>query len=200
MNCVWLSKPPDLWPLHGRIKIALSDIIFTDVDGKTYIHKRGYPTDGATIPNILTSVWDPYDRQIIRSVLQHDIQYTLHDFDINFMQTRRMVDLRFYRSLKCEGWKYDHLWYVGVRMFGKYIWTKMSSDPDARAWYEATKQGELAIDEWIKKCIENPRSLEAVKYYDQIQNDLLRYFNRAYNDLRGFKQWYFSTDRGFALD
>ncbi|MFC1453840.1 DUF1353 domain-containing protein [Verrucomicrobiota bacterium] len=200
MSCMWLSKPPELYPLHKRIKIALSDITFEDDDGTVFIHKRGFPTDGASISYLLQLIWNPFNVAIIRSVLQHDIQYTEHDFNPFFIQTRKQVDRRFLRSLRCEQWDYSRLWYRGVRMFGGFIWLRMCKNQDALAWYTATQQGEEALDEWIEKCKENPRKLESVRYYDQIQNDLLRSFTHTYNDLRGLKLWYCSDDNDYDLD
>jgi hypothetical protein len=189
MNCAWLSFPPKLQSLSKHIKISLTDISFQDADGSIWINKRGFPTDGASIPYILEWIWDPFDVRVLRSVYQHDVQYVLHDFDPSFKQLRVEVDCRFLRSMKCEGWPASGMWYGAVRMFGAYLWKIRCQDPDAYAWFQATQQGEEAIDEWVKKCIENPQKLQAVRYYAQLRNDQLRAFRHIYNDLRGFKTW-----------
>jgi len=198
MNCIWLSLPPKLHQLTEHTKIVLSDIVFEDIDGITYINKRGFPTDGASIPYLLELIWNPFDMRVIRSVIQHDIQYVLHDFSPLFKQTRIQVDRRFLRSMHCENWEYSKLWYKGVRVFGQYIWCIKCKDADAITWYQATQQGEEAIDEWIKKCIENPRRLESVRYCEQIYRDKLRALVHICNDLRGFKLWLSSTDVNYV--
>jgi len=186
---MWLTPSPELYPIAENVKIVMHDIEFEDYDYNIYTSKRGFPTDGVSMPTFCELLWDKFEPQIIRSIIQHDVQYILHDFDFSFIQTRKEVDARFLRSLRCENWPYAKLWYVNVRMFGQYIWSKQCDHVDAINWWQAVKQGEEAIDEWISKIIEQPDRLEMVKYSKQIQADNRRLLRSIYYDTLGLAQW-----------
>jgi len=169
----WITPIPQMHLLHPapKIMVALNDIVFKDDDGSLNTSKRGLPSDGVTMPYFLDPIWPPFDPKYLRSVLQHDNQYVLHHLDYQFMQTRKMVDSRFLRSLRCEKFNNAGLWYFFVEMLGQRVWDRPDTDPDDNAWFVAMKAGDLALDEWIRKITENPRLLEKVKYATSLTKD-----------------------------
>jgi hypothetical protein len=56
-------------------------------------------------------------------------------------------------------------------MFGQKLWDEPSHSINDQNWFTAVQNGEQAIDEWIRKIIENPQILERVKYSKVITRD-----------------------------
>jgi hypothetical protein len=188
MKAKWLTPIPEIKVLSRDpiIMVPLNDISFQDIDELVNISKRGLCNDGATIPKFLDIIWDPLSLKIIRSVIQHDQDYVRNDLDPNFHQPRQRVDKRFVHSLRCEKFKSATLWFIFVRIGGQKLWDEPSHSIDDQNWFAAVQKGEEALDEWIRKIIENPQILERVKYSKAIARDRNR---SLLNDFNNFQYW-----------
>lgn len=186
MEAKWLTPIPEIKILSRDpiIMVPLNDISFQDIDESVNVSKRGLCNDGATIPSFLDIIWDPLSLKIIRSVIQHDQDYVRHDLDPQFKQPRHQVDRKFVHSLRCEKFNSATLWFIFVRIGGQKLWDEPSHSIDDQNWFAAVQKGKQALDEWIRKIIENSQILERVKYSKAITKDRNR---SLLNDFNNFK-------------
>ncbi|MFA5366032.1 MAG: hypothetical protein WC325_12690 [Candidatus Bathyarchaeia archaeon] len=191
METKWLTPIPEIKILSKDpiIMVPLNDIEFQDQDGSVNLSKRGLCNDGASIPSFLDIIWDPLSLKMIRSVIQHDEDYVKHDLDPTFKQKRHQVDRRFVRSLRCEKFGSATLWFTFTRIFGQKLWDEPSHSVDDQNWFAAMKAGEEALDEWIRKILDNPQVLERVKYCKSISRDNIRRNRSLLNDFNNFCYW-----------
>ncbi len=145
----WLTPAPSLYHLpekyFGTVAITRDDLTWTE-NGKTITLKRGFPTDGVSLPGIALALkWDPFGAAL-RSALLHDAGYSLHDQLDLTLGGKATVDRRFRAGLKLDQPDTATLYYRAVRWFGWLAWHKANTALMTGYIY-AVRHG--TEDEWI---------------------------------------------------
>lgn len=126
----WLTPAPRLYHLPvtngGRVAVTLDDLIWVE-DGRNVTLKRGFPTDGVSLPGIALALkFDPWGAAL-RSALLHDAGYSLHDQRDLTLGDKATVDRRFHAGLKLDQPDTATLYYRAVRWFGWLAWRKANT-------------------------------------------------------------------------
>lgn len=125
----WLTPAPSLYHLpekyFGTVAITRDDLTWTE-SGKTITIKRGFPTDGVSLPSLALMWFDPWGAAL-RSALLHDAGYSLHDHRDLTLGDRATVDRRFHAGLKLDQPDTATLYYRAVRWFGWLAWRKANT-------------------------------------------------------------------------
>jgi len=114
----WLTATPSLTPVAPNLMRLDDPVVWRDSHGKTWTVPAGFITDGASLPWVLTAVWDRWEPRTIQSAVLHDYGYSYHTFG-----TKDGVDRRFYDGLVADRWGHALTYYRGVRWFGWYAWS-----------------------------------------------------------------------------
>ena len=113
-----MDKYPSLKPIPGsKRRYRLTNDITFVINGKRFLIKKGFETDGASIPRWLWIIIDhPFAPKIVRAAVIHDylygLKYNRKDADRLFRQTLREDKVAEYKV---------RLMYAGVRLGG---WTR----------------------------------------------------------------------------
>jgi hypothetical protein len=130
----WLTPAPRLYHLPvtngGRVAVTLDDLIWVE-DGRNVTLKRGFPTDGVSLPALALMWFDPWGAAL-RSALLHDAGYSLHDQADLTLGDKATVDRRFHAGLKLDQPDTATLYYRAVRWFGWLAWRKSQHRADDR--------------------------------------------------------------------
>jgi len=113
----WLTATPSLTPVEPGLMRLDVPVAWRDAGGKTWVVPKGFITDGASLPWILTAVWDRWEPRTIQAAILHDYGYSYHTYG-----SKAEVDRRFYDGLVADGWDHALTYYRGVRWFGWYAW------------------------------------------------------------------------------
>jgi hypothetical protein len=122
----WLTCEPRLELVRPGIFRTLDALVWCDYALQALVVvPRGFCSDGASLPWILTAIWDRWDPVTLKAVLLHDFGCSLHT-----VGTRAQVDRRFYYGLVEDDWKYARSWYTAVRLYGAYAWYLQRNVPE----------------------------------------------------------------------
>lgn len=103
--------------LLPNFKGKLLDDIEYDVYGFSGVIKAGYITDGASIPFLLWTLFDPFDVRTVRASTIHDYLYDKRRGVPRFWCD--MIFLNTMKASKCPYWK-RHLYFWAVMLCGWY--------------------------------------------------------------------------------
>jgi hypothetical protein len=122
----WLTGEPRLELVRPGIFMTLDPLVWFDyAQGINITVPAGFYTDGASLPHLLTVVWDRWDPRTVKASILHDYGYSLHS-----VGTRAQVDKRFYYGLVEDDWKHATLWYRTLRIFGGFAWHLQRNVPE----------------------------------------------------------------------
>src|SRR5436853_7431115 len=140
------------WENDGRSMTLLSELRYTDPQGKILIAPAGSQVDGASIPRSLWSLMGgPFEGKYRNASVLHDVSYD--------QKTRpwQECDEMFYNAMRCSGvGAVDAgMMYYGLRKFGHH-WKHPKAEPvkvgeEIVARAEAVNQGDInATRNWIR--------------------------------------------------
>lgn len=145
----FLTPTPDLhFVEYHKLAVTCQDYRWRDEDGIERVLFRGFPTDGASLPWIVTCRWNPWDAKILKHALPHDGAYCLHNTEHD-LGTKDVADLRFRRGLSQDHFEASKIFWLAVHWFGLRAWNK----PDNRlmgGYLWALRSG--TPDEWLEHC------------------------------------------------
>jgi hypothetical protein len=114
---VWVTDIPHLQPIAPNRMMLQSCVIWLDDKGKSWRVPAGFITDGASLPWIVTAIWDRWEPKTLQASILHDYGYTTQ-----MLGTKEEVDERFYRGLLASKWKHAKTYYRAVKHMGWYAW------------------------------------------------------------------------------
>ncbi len=117
MKGTWLTPIPSLTPIAPNLMRIDEPVAWLDGKGKTWVVPAKFVTDGASLPWVLTAIWDRWEPRTLRSSILHDYGYSFHTYG-----TKEEVDKRFYDGLQEDHWSHALTYYRGVKWFGWYAW------------------------------------------------------------------------------
>jgi hypothetical protein len=113
----WLTPTPTMTPIAPNLMRLDSPVAWQDGNGKVWRVPVGFITDGASLPWILTAVWDRWEPRTIQAAILHDYGYSYHASG-----TKAEVDKRFYNGLIASKWDHATTYFRAVKWFGWYAW------------------------------------------------------------------------------
>lgn len=150
------------WENDGRNMTLLSELRYTDPDGKVWIAPAGSEVDGASIPRSLWSLMGgPFEGKYRNASVLHDVSYD--------QKTRPWseCDRMFYNAMRCSGVGAVEAgtMYYALRKFGRH-WkapkaapVKVDEEIVARA--EPVNQGDInATRDWIRNSNPTPDQID----------------------------------------
>ncbi len=137
--------PVPILHVGKRLAITLARHSWQDADGTIHSLERGFPTDGASLPWLVTWRWDPWDPKVLPAALTHDGGYSLRDTEFA-MGTKEQVDARFRLGMKVLNFEGSNLFWWSVARFGGVAW-RSPNVPIMDGWLRAVREGSL--DAWI---------------------------------------------------
>lgn len=145
----WLTPAPRLYHLPvtkgGRVAVTLDDLIWVE-DGRNITLKRGFPTDGVSLPGIALALkFDPWGAAL-RSALLHDAGYSLRGSYDTSLGDKATVDRRFHAGLALDQPDTARLYYLAVKWLGWFSWCKANT-PLMTGYIYAIRHG--TEDQWI---------------------------------------------------
>ena len=151
----WISHKPCLYPYSDIEMLTLDDLIYySKLIDQNITVKRGFNTDGASVPWLFQWKFKPFDNRTIRSVILHDYLYVLHDYDPTFTMDRKMADDILLESLVAESWTNAKMYYDASMIFGGPLWQLKKPRTDVTEWINIVKNGsELDLDNYISHII-----------------------------------------------
>lgn len=129
-----------------RLAITTDDLIWMDPDGEEKILRRGFPSDGASLPWIAQLKWDPWDPVILPEALLHDGGYTLQKTEFA-LGGKAVVDRRFYNGMYVAGFRAKRTFWRTVQVAGWPAWWK-PNNKYVEGYLCALRNNTL--DEWIE--------------------------------------------------
>jgi hypothetical protein len=114
---MWLTPIPSLTPVSPRLMRLDSPVAWLDDRGRTLVVPAGFVTDGASLPWIVTAIWDRWEPRTLRASILHDYGYSYHK-----QGTKAQVDKRFYEGLRADKWDHALTYYRAVKYCGWYAW------------------------------------------------------------------------------
>ena len=122
----WVSDIPRLEDVRAGVKRTLDPLIWNDGPlNAELVVPAGFHTDGASLPFLLTAIWDRWESRTLRSAILHDFGYSTGS-----LGNKSAVDIRFHRGLLADHWPHAALYYFGVRYFGWYAWNWQRNVPE----------------------------------------------------------------------
>jgi hypothetical protein len=150
------------WENDGRTMTLLSELRYTDPEGKVWIAPAGSVVDGASIPRSLWSLMGgPFEGRYRNASVLHDVSYD--------QKTRPWseCDRMFYNAMRCSGvgGVEAGTMYYALRKFGHH-WkapkatpVKVGDEIVARA--EPVNQGDInATRDWIRNSNPSPDQID----------------------------------------
>jgi len=150
------------WENDGRTMTLLSELRYTDPEGKVWIAPAGSVVDGASIPRSLWSpMGGPFEGRYRNASVLHDVAYD--------QKTRPWSDCdrMFYNAMRCSGVGAVEAgtMYYALRKFGHH-WkapkaapVKIGDEIVARA--EPVNQGDInATRDWIRNSNPSPDQID----------------------------------------
>jgi hypothetical protein len=140
------------WENDGRSMTLLSELRYTDPDGKVWIAPAGSEVDGASIPRSLWSLMGgPFEGKYRNASVLHDVAYEKKT------QPHEACDRMFYHAMRCSGVSAVNAgtMYYALRKFGHH-WKAPKAEPvkvgeDIVARAEPVNQADLnAARDWIQ--------------------------------------------------
>jgi hypothetical protein len=113
----WLTPTPSLTPVAKGLMRLDEPVAWMDEAGARWVVPAGFITDGASLPWILTAVWDRWEPRTLRAAIMHDYGYSFHTFG-----SKSEVDARFYAGLKADHWPHALAYYRAVKLMGWFAW------------------------------------------------------------------------------
>lgn len=140
-----------LTPIPGFIRISKSLAITTndhrweDPDGTVITLKRGFPTDGASLPWLFTIYWSPWDPKVLAAALFHDAGYSLRGTEYD-LGPKSVIDQRFYRGMRVAGFRAKRIFWRSVQIAGWPAWWS-ANNRHVDGYLYALRTN--CLDEWI---------------------------------------------------
>ena len=150
------------WENDGRTMTLLSELRYTDPDGKVWIAPAGSVVDGASIPRSLwTLMGGPFEGRYRNASVLHDVSYDQKN------QPHEACDRMFYNAMRCSGvGAVDAgMMYYALRKFGHH-WKAPKAEPvkvgeEIVARAEPVNQGDInATRDWIRNSDPNLQQIE----------------------------------------
>jgi len=113
----WLTPIPSLTPVKPNLMRLDDPVCWVDAAGKYFVVPTGFITDGASLPWLVTAIWDRWEPKTLRSSILHDYGYSTKS-----MGTKKQVDKRFLQGLQADKWPHALAYYRAVRFAGWYAW------------------------------------------------------------------------------
>lgn len=150
------------WENDGRNMTLLSELRYTDPDGKVWIAPAGSVVDGASIPRSLWSLMGgPFEGKYRNASVLHDVSYDEKN------RPWSECDRMFYNAMRCSGVSAVEAgtMYYALRKFGHH-WkapkaepVKVESEIVARA--EPVNQSDInATRDWIRSSNPTPDQID----------------------------------------
>jgi hypothetical protein len=140
------------WNNDGRTMTLLSELRYTDPQGKVWIAPAGSEVDGASIPRSLwTFMGGPFEGRYRNASVLHDVAYDQKN------RTPQECDRMFYNAMRCSGVSAVEAgtMYYSLLKFGHH-WKAVKAEPvkvgeDIVARASPVNQGEInATRDWIR--------------------------------------------------
>ena len=141
------------WNNDGRTMTLLSELRYSDPQGKVWIAPAGSEVDGASIPRGLwTFMGGPFEGRYRNASVLHDVAYEQKN------RTPQECDRMFYNAMRCSGVSAVEAgtMYYSLLKFGHH-WKAVKAEPvkvgeDIVARAEPVNQGEInATRDWIRE-------------------------------------------------
>lgn len=142
----FLTPIPRLIHIKRDFVITVDDLRWLDPDGTERILRRGFPSDGASVPWIATLRWSPWDERVLGEALLHDGGYSLRETEFA-LGNKAEVDLRFYRGMIVAGFPRERLFWRAVQAGGWLAWWS-PNNPLVDGYLYAIRN--RVEDEWIE--------------------------------------------------
>jgi hypothetical protein len=150
------------WENDGRTMTLLSELRYTDPDGKVWIAPAGSVVDGASIPRSLWSLMGgPFEGKYRNASVLHDVSYD--------QKTRPWseCDRMFYNAMRCSGVSAVEAgtMYYALRKFGHH-WKAPKAEPvkvgqEIVARAEPVNQADInATRDWIRSSNPSPDQID----------------------------------------
>jgi uncharacterized protein DUF1353 len=150
------------WENDGRSMTLLSELRYTDPDGKIWIAPAGSVVDGASIPRSLWSLMGgPFEGKYRNASVLHDVSYDHHT------RPWQESDRMFYDAMRCSGVSAVEAgtMYYALRKFGHH-WKAPKAEPvkegnEIVARAEPVNQGDInATRDWIRNSDPSLQQIE----------------------------------------
>jgi hypothetical protein len=113
----WLTPMPSMTPIAPNLMRLDTPVVWVDGNGKQWSVPVGFITDGASLPWLITAIWDRWEPRTLRAAILHDFAYSYHTYG-----TKDHVDKRFYNGLCADKWSHSLTYYRAVKWGGWYAW------------------------------------------------------------------------------
>lgn len=117
MSGYWASPIPSMTPVKPNLMRLDDPVVWVEDGGKCFVVPAGFITDGASLPWLVTAIWDRWEPKTLRSSILHDYSYSTKS-----MGTKEQVDQRFLRGLQADKWPHALAYYRAVKWAGLYAW------------------------------------------------------------------------------
>lgn len=108
MPCGFITPVPRVIPYKDDLVQLYDSVVYKSKNGGIWVAPRGWITDGASIPWILTWKYKRFDPRYVRSAFIHDVRFTIHD--LSFADSNTL----FLESMRWEAWHKANLFYRAV--------------------------------------------------------------------------------------
>lgn len=152
MNPTWLSPLPKIFKLKSGLAITLDNLFWRDALGQLWVCRKGFLTDGASVPWVLRWLWSRWDESTLRPAIIHDMRYSLHDYfkDWHKYDNQKMADRSLLDGMKIDCPSRAHKYYIGVRLFGRSVYEHINEEKLMLEWIDVLREdSEEALDAWI---------------------------------------------------